>query len=152
MTQSPASLEPTRESTPRAPTSVEPTRESTPRAPASVEPTRESMRQAKIGSEFRSGNSRYIPRGVLREVYARDLGQCTFVSADGRRCAARGFLQVHHHDIAYARGGKATAENLRIACRAHNLFFARRDFGHAFMQTKLTAAAARKLSPGTEQG
>ena len=33
--------------------------------------------------------SRYVPRAVRREVYARDGGQCTFVSSDCQRCAAR---------------------------------------------------------------
>ena len=65
----------------------------------------------------------------LREVHARDAGQCTFVSPDGRRCTARGFLEVHHHDTTFARGGAATADNLRLTCRAHNLFFAEQDYG-----------------------
>jgi hypothetical protein len=35
--------------------------------------------------------SRYVPRKVLREVFARDAGQCAFVSPEGRRCSAREF-------------------------------------------------------------
>ena len=81
--------------------------------------------------------SRYIPRAVLREVYVRDSGQCTFVSAEGRRCSARGFLQVHHHGTTYARGGEATIDNLRLTCRDHNMLFARRDYGGQFMQEKI---------------
>ena len=37
--------------------------------------------------------SRHIPNHVKREVYARDQGQCTFVSSDGHRCSERGGLQ-----------------------------------------------------------
>lgn len=80
-------------------------------------------------------NSRYIPRAVVREVHERDAGQCTFVSSDGKRCCARGFLELHHHDVPFAKGGKATAENLRLVCRAHNALFAERDFGAAFVRT-----------------
>jgi hypothetical protein len=86
--------------------------------------------------------SRYVPRDVLREVYARDGGQCSYVSADGRRCPARGFLEVHHHE-AFARGGEATFDNLRLACRAHNFWLAERELGRAFVQGKLRRASSR---------
>jgi hypothetical protein len=88
-------------------------------------------------------NSRYIPRAVVREVHARDSGQCTFVSSDGKRCSERGFLEFHHHDIPYAKGGEATAENIRLVCRVHNALFAERDFGRTFMRSKLLHARER---------
>jgi 5-methylcytosine-specific restriction endonuclease McrA len=74
---------------------------------------------------------------VVREVYQRDAGQCTFVSAEGKRCAERGFLELHHHNP-YARGGEATVENLRLVCRSHNALFADRDFGRSFIRSKRT--------------
>lgn len=80
-------------------------------------------------------HSRYIPRSVVREVYARDGGQCTFVSRAGKRCCERSFLELHHV-VPYAHGGAATAENVRTVCRAHNALFAEHDFGKAFMQSK----------------
>jgi hypothetical protein len=80
--------------------------------------------------------SRYIPHAVLREVHARDGGQCAFVSAEGRRCAARGFLEMHHHDVPFARGGESTAQNLRLMCRAHNALLADKDFGRDFIRAK----------------
>jgi hypothetical protein len=82
-------------------------------------------------------NSRYVPRKVLREVFARDGGQCAFVSPEGRRCCAREFLEVHHHEP-FARGGEATVENLRLSCRAHNLFLAELDYGRGFMREKIS--------------
>jgi hypothetical protein len=95
---------------------------------------------AEVLREARSAaSSRYVPRPVLREVYARDAGQCTYVSASGRRCAARGFLEVHHH-LAFARGGEASVDNLQLTCRAHNFLLAERDFGPEFMQRKLVQA------------
>jgi hypothetical protein len=93
-----------------------------------------------IEREAGSRRSRYIPRAVVREVYARDAGQCTFVSSEGRRCAARGFLEVHHHSTSFARGGAATADNLRLTCREHNFFFAEQELGRQFMQQKLREA------------
>ena len=81
--------------------------------------------------------SRYIPRAVVREVHARDGERCTFVSPHGRRCTARAFLELHHHDTPYAHGGEATTDNLRLTCRLHNALFAERDFGKAFMRAKL---------------
>jgi hypothetical protein len=91
----------------------------------------------------RKANSRYIPRAVIREVYERDAGQCTFVSPDGKRCCERGFLELHHHDVPYGKGGKATTDNLRLTCRVHNALFAERDFGTGYMRFKLLHARAR---------
>jgi hypothetical protein len=85
--------------------------------------------------------SRYVPRKVLREVYARDAGQCTFVSPEGRRCSAREFLEVHHHEP-FARGGAATVDNLRLSCRAHNQFLAELDYGRSYMRQKISEATA----------
>jgi hypothetical protein len=100
--------------------------------------------KAKAKRDKGSSKSRYIPRKIRREVHARDNGQCTFVSADGLRCTERGFLEVHHHNTTFARGGAATADNLRIMCRVHNMYLAQQDYGRAFMQNKLDEAAARK--------
>jgi hypothetical protein len=88
-------------------------------------------------------NSRYVPRQVLREVFARDAGQCTFVSPEGRRCCAREFLEVHHHEP-FARGGEASVDNLRLSCRAHNQYLAELDFGRGYMREKISEAAAAR--------
>jgi len=116
-------------------------------------PTRESARSRPSATrEVRASDprkSRYIARNVMREVYARDGGQCTFVSPDGHRCAERGFLEMHHHDVTFARAGAHTADNLRLACRAHNLFFAEKDYGRTFMERKLRDAADRTYRSGT---
>ena len=83
--------------------------------------------------------SRYIPRAVVREVHERDGGQCSFVSKEGQRCDARSFLELHHHDVPFARGGASTPENLRLMCRVHNALLAERDYGRSFIQTKRRA-------------
>jgi hypothetical protein len=72
--------------------------------------------------------SRHVPANVARVIYQRDQGCCTFVSEDGRRCAARRFLEIDHVKP-WAEGRLATVENLRLRCRAHNLHSARNHFG-----------------------
>ncbi|MPZ19702.1 MAG: hypothetical protein GEV06_17540 [Luteitalea sp.] len=72
--------------------------------------------------------SRYIPAAVKRTVWVRDGGQCAFVSASGRRCLERGFLEFHHRRP-YAKGGEASVDNLELRCRHHNAYEAVRDFG-----------------------
>ena len=95
----------------------------------------------------RRTRSRYIPRAVVRAVHARDGGRCAFVSADGKRCCERGFLELHHHDVPYARGGQASVENIRLLCRAHNALFAERDYGRPFMRSKRPPVPSDDLAP-----
>jgi len=80
-----------------------------------------------------NANSRHIPHQVRREVVERDQERCTFVSEDGHRCEATGMLEFDHVD-AFARGGLATTDKIRLLCRAHNQLQAERTFGRSFMQ------------------
>ncbi|MCC7144486.1 MAG: HNH endonuclease, partial [Candidatus Eisenbacteria bacterium] len=59
-----------------------------------------------------------------------DGDRCAFVSREGHRCGARGFLQFHHL-IPFAQGGAHTVENLALRCGAHNRYEARGDVGSA---------------------
>jgi hypothetical protein len=70
---------------------------------------------------------------VRRAVWARDGSRCAFVSADGRRCEERGFLELHH-TVPYAAGGNATVDTIELRCRAHNLYEAELDFGPSVRQ------------------
>jgi len=67
------------------------------------------------------------------------------VSESGKRCDERGFLE-YDHEIPVARGGKATVENIRLRCRAHNQFEAERAFGAEFMDDKRAEARSRALA------
>ena len=90
--------------------------------------------------------SRYIPASVRRAVWERDEGRCTFVSITGGRCRSRRFIELDHV-VPFARGGKATVENLRLRCSAHNQYEAERVFGVDFMRQKhegRVASAARE--------
>jgi hypothetical protein len=76
------------------------------------------------------------------------------VSAGGRRCKARRFLEFDHA-VPVARGGTATVEGLRLRCRAHNQYEADRAFGAEFMRRKrhgarLARAEARERTASPE--
>jgi 5-methylcytosine-specific restriction endonuclease McrA len=73
-----------------------------------------------------------IPAVVRREVWARDGGCCAYVAPDGRRCKSRWKLEIDHIHPA-ALGGTPTVDNLRLACRAHNLLHAERTYGREHM-------------------
>jgi hypothetical protein len=63
------------------------------------------------------------------------------VSEAGHRCPTRRRLEFDHVQEV-ARGGSATASNLRLRCRAHNQYGAERTFGSEFMRQKREAARA----------
>jgi hypothetical protein len=99
------------------------------------------LEKRKLGSttrrrrQGRPVGKRYIPAHVRRAVWERDQARCTFLSANGKRCTARRFLEFDHVDPV-ARGGKATVDGMRLRCRAHNQYEAERVFGAGFMSRK----------------
>ncbi len=93
------------------------------------------------GANCSRSGSRHIPAQVRRAVWQRDGGQCTYVSASGKRCPARRLLEFDHADPV-ARGGRASVSGIRLRCRAHNQLEAERAFGAGFMENKRRAAEA----------
>ncbi len=64
--------------------------------------------------------SRYIPAAVMREVWRRDQGRCSYVDRhSGRRCGSRYRLELDHI-VPFALGGGAEPGNLRLHCEAHH--------------------------------
>ena len=98
----------------------------------------------KGGRRARSG-SRHVPYDVMRAVWERDQGQCTFVSESGRRCEARRGLQ-YDHVKEFARGGEATLDNIRLRCPGHNQHAAEQTYGAGFMKQKREEAAAARTA------
>jgi len=98
----------------------------------------------KNASRSRSG-SRYVANDVKRLVWKRDQGQCTYVSASGRRCEARRDLQFDH-EMEFARGGEATVDNIRLRCPGHNQHTAEKTYGAGFMKRKREEAAAARMA------
>ena len=76
---------------------------------------------ASRGSGPAGRPSRTISATTEREVRTRDGDQCAFVAKDGRRCAERRFLELHHLKP-WIAGGGGTAGNVSLRCRAHNRF------------------------------
>src|SRR5215213_8366089 len=72
--------------------------------------------------------SRHIPHETRRTVWKRDGARCAFVSAEGRRCTERKFLEFHHLRP-YARQGPPTVDNIALRCRRHNQYEAEMFFG-----------------------
>jgi hypothetical protein len=71
-----------------------------------------------------------ISRGVRREVFERDGWRCTFVSeSTGKRCESQSFLELDHA-LPRALNGKSDPQNVRVLCRAHNNYEARRLLGN----------------------
>jgi hypothetical protein len=90
------------------------------------------------GSSPAPTGSRHIPSHVMRAVWKRDGGQCTFVGSNGQRCPSRSFLEFDHIEP-FARGGRATVDGIRLRCRTHNQYGAEQAFGAEFMKRKRRA-------------
>ncbi|MCC6649683.1 MAG: HNH endonuclease [Candidatus Eisenbacteria bacterium] len=105
--------------------------------------THEKKRRFAVGAKGRSrvvaAKGRDIPDSLLREVYVRDGGCCTFTGPNGHRCGSRRKLEVDHK-TPVALGGATTLDNLRLLCRAHNRFEAERVFGKEHMQRAVELA------------
>jgi len=96
-----------------------------------------------LGAVPAGERGRYLAAAVRREIHDRDRGRCAFVSADGRRCNARAFLEFDHVKP-YARSGAADVPNLRLLCKAHNLHHARNCFGAMRVAAKIAARRLRE--------
>jgi hypothetical protein len=86
------------------------------------------VEKKKLGATDRPRRSRGVAPGarrasaeVRRTVSQRDTVRCAFVSADGRRCDERAFLEFHHVK-AHARDGETTVVNIGLRCRRHNVY------------------------------
>jgi hypothetical protein len=86
----------------------------------------------------KSASPRYVSREVRRDVVARDGERCSFVGDDGRRCDATGFLEMDH-TVPVAHGGDSST-GVRILCRAHNQYEARRLLGTERVERAKAAA------------
>lgn len=75
-----------------------------------------------------SSPSRYIPRGIRRDVASRDDRRCQFKKPDGSLCGETHFLEFDHVHP-FALGGGHSRENLRLLCWTHNALRAEARFG-----------------------
>ena len=94
----------------------------------------------------KESRSRHIPAAVRRQVWRRDGGQCTFVDAEGRRCAERSFLEFEHR-VPFGKGGTSTPDNVRLLCRAHNRRQAERAYGRSHVARSIAQSRQRRPRP-----
>jgi 5-methylcytosine-specific restriction endonuclease McrA len=94
-----------------------------------VAPARKANRAVPSANQKATAS---IPAEVRREVWRRDGGRCAFVAADGRRCNSQWKLELDHIRPV-ALGGTSAVDDLRVACRSHNLLYAERAFGREHM-------------------
>jgi hypothetical protein len=105
-------------------------------------------RAASAAPESQRGPaSRSIPAAIRRAVAARDEARCTYVAADGRRCAARDALEFHHV-VPFARSRRHRAAEIFLRCRAHNGYAARQDVGAEFTSRFRRDPAFTRTCPG----
>jgi hypothetical protein len=100
-----------------------------PRAPGRV------FVQPKSSGPASERRRAHVPNAVLRDIAERDSLRCTYRGANGCQCTARAFLQVHH-ELAWARNGDETVDNLRLLCAPHNRLLAERDFGAGHVELR----------------
>ncbi|HET8539020.1 MAG TPA: HNH endonuclease signature motif containing protein, partial [Anaeromyxobacter sp.] len=93
-----------------------------------------------------SADPGHIPAHVKRAVWKRAGGRCEFPLDSGGVCGSSFQLEFDHIQPR-ARGGPSTVENVRVACKPHNLHAARLVFGDGWMD-RFTAAASRTAPPG----
>ena len=65
---------------------------------------------------------------VRRDVWSRDEGMCQWKMAGGGICGSTWQCELDHV-VPFARGGEATADELRVLCAAHNDLAAREAYG-----------------------
>ena len=84
----------------------------------------------------RAPRSRHIRAAVRDQALERAAHRCEYHGPDGKRCDARAALEIDHR-YPFARGGTSSPANLRVLCRAHNLFAAEKTFGERFIREKI---------------
>jgi 5-methylcytosine-specific restriction endonuclease McrA len=84
-----------------------------------------------------------VSRRARREVFARDGHRCTYTNKDGERCPATKLLELDHIDSPH-HGGSNEPDNLRVRCRAHNLWHAENVFGKEYVRKKIANSSQLK--------
>jgi hypothetical protein len=115
---------------------------------AETEPTRPREKRARDAGKPRS---RHVPTEVRGIVLERDGARCGFVDAQGRRCTARAWLELHHRHT-FALGGEHSPENVGVRCRMHNQYLASIDYGRATMDRHRRRGRSWAVEAGGAQG
>ena len=96
------------------------------RRPESEPAERGAARRPDPRPPSRRQRRRALPAAVRRAVYERDRGRCVWRDPrTGRVCGSQERLEFDHI-VPIACGGGDTVDNLRLLCRRHNQYEARR--------------------------
>jgi hypothetical protein len=114
---------------------------------AAAKPRRTSAIRPAADGLGDTAHRRHNPNDVKRGAERRDEGRCAFVAADGRRCTERSFLEFHHV-IPYAKGGRATIDNISLRCRRHNQYEVEIVFGPRLPAGRLKHPSGRQPLAG----
>jgi hypothetical protein len=90
----------------------------------------------------------HIPAHVKRAVWARDEGRCQFPLASGGVCGSTRQVEFDHVEP-LALGGPSTVENVRLACKPHNLRAARLALGDEWMDRYASSRPRPDSTSGT---
>jgi hypothetical protein len=74
---------------------------------------KEMTRRQKLGKR------KSLPAQIKHQVYLSNNGQCSSTDENGKRCAARRFLDIHHIQP-ISQGGSDQIENLTLLCNGHH--------------------------------
>jgi hypothetical protein len=81
--------------------------------------THDAGLRLSVARRITEGPRHKLSSSIKNAVFLRDQGQCTFMNADGVRCACRRWLDVHHV-VRMSLGGTNDLDNLRTLCSAHH--------------------------------
>jgi hypothetical protein len=79
--------------------------------------TDDSLEEITRAQKF--GKRRALPSYLKHQVYLINNGQCSTIDENGKRCAARRFLDIHHIQPV-SKGGSNQLENLALHCTGHH--------------------------------
>ncbi len=108
---------------------------------------RDSREEGATQGAEEPARSRYIPSEVCARVFERAGYQCEYRAVDGKRCTSRTGLQIEH-ERPFAIYRSHDERYLRAFCRRHNRVAAERIYGAEFMQRKIEATKAQRVSQG----
>jgi 5-methylcytosine-specific restriction endonuclease McrA len=84
-----------------------------------IKQTTTGNRLIEMTRQQKFGKRRFLPAQIKHQVYLSNKGQCSSTDEDGKRCAARRFLDIHHIQPV-SQGGSDELENLTLLCSGHH--------------------------------
>jgi hypothetical protein len=97
---------------------------------------RKKSRRKEKASSNSPAKRKHIPNEIKRSVFERDGYACSYIANDGTCCKKTAGLEIDHI-LPVVLGGNDSEDNLRVLCREHDQFFARKVFGAELIERKI---------------